>query len=585
VVVLSALSVLFAYAKLEGSTDHLQLTSFGDKRIEESGDYVIRRPFIQLEDGCEVISSNATHLCLNHDFYTCHNTSVWTMATSGEAYLLGAVVLGASVRKHTVKSAPVDMVIMELVSKPLGEAAWKRLNHVGWKRCQVQPIEPLHNPGMERFADQFSKLRLWGMTTYERIIYMDSDTLVVGSIDPLSRLRLEDGKQIGATEDFYKQRFTGTFNMGVFVIHPQLSEYNRLIDLQSSDAVVYKHSQCEQGFLVEVYKRKWQDIGFHNNANLVVYGRKREHWDKYAKQLAILHYTIEKPWACSVQYLEVCKVWQRMHRELEESTPCQNVDYSPQHKIAVVTMNTGPGKEMNLYLNATLNLGLSVRRHSSVSADLVLMELLSNPIPSDAWTLLRDVGWKRCVVSKLSPPRAPNRRFVDQFTKLHMWAMASYTSVLYMDSDSFVISSIDDLLKMDLQGHKIGATQDFGQGKWRSAFNMGVCKLIPNRSEYERLMTLQENDSIDYQASMCEQGWLNVVYKDQWKDIGFHHGANMAALDSVNITISDVKVVHFTIPKPWECQGPKHHHAQKFCTQWQDSIEKYRVKSRINSAY
>jgi alpha-N-acetylglucosamine transferase len=44
----------------------------------------------------------------------------------------------------------------------------------------IEPIRPSHNwltPLSSRWEDQFSKLRVFGMTQYERILYLDSDML------------------------------------------------------------------------------------------------------------------------------------------------------------------------------------------------------------------------------------------------------------------------------------------------------------------------------------------------------------------------------------------------------------------------
>jgi glycogenin glucosyltransferase len=500
------------------------------------------------------------------------------MITDGDAYFVGALVLGASLSKYTRLAHHIDMVAMELVSKPLGELAWKRLERVGWKRCQVEGINPVHTPSTNRFADQFTKLRLWGMTVYEKVIYMDCDTLVVGNIDHLLGIKLEHGKQIGATEDF-NRRFAGTFNMGVILIHPSQHEYDRLITLHKSDRVQYNHDHCEQGFLNEVYKEQWQEIGFAYNANLIVYEKRRDHWDKYADELTVIHYTIRKPWSCSTKFMEICKFWLRaFYQELRGGTPCQNAEFSPKEKLAIVSMNTGPGHLLYAhYLNSTLNLALSIRRLTKTPVDMVLMELLSNPIPSEDWKLLRDVGWKRCVVPRLDPARRSYRRYFEQFTKLHMWAMTDYESIVYLDLDVFATGPMDNLLGMKLGEYKIGATRDFRDGKWeKDGFSMGISKIHPNRTEYERLMNLQLSDSVDYEGALCDKSWLNIVYKGQWRDLGSKEFARAAAFVETNVTSrNEMLLLHFDNPKPWECSRTEHNNIQAYCSMWEHSIEGY----------
>jgi hypothetical protein len=99
----------------------------------------------------------------NGDFVPEHSTAVWTMLTEGDSYVAGAVLMGASVRKHSV--VPLDLVVMELATKPLADVAWVRLQEVGWKKCVVSRITPLAKP---RFRDQFTKLHIWKLVQERR---------------------------------------------------------------------------------------------------------------------------------------------------------------------------------------------------------------------------------------------------------------------------------------------------------------------------------------------------------------------------------------------------------------------------------
>jgi lipopolysaccharide biosynthesis glycosyltransferase len=143
-----------------------------------------------------------------------------------------------------------------------------------------------------------------------------------------------------------------------------------------------------------------------------------------------------------------------------------------------------------------------------------------------------------------------------------------------MDSDALAVGPIDELLTMNMEGRQIGVTQDFRGGKFSALFNMGVCKITPNSKEYSRLLRLAENKSaVVYETAMCEQGWLNTVYRGQWKDIGFKNNANMAALTNTKVSAvsrEDLRVVHFTTPKPWECVNQTG--AERYCKLWHTTL-------------
>ena len=101
--------------------------------------------------------------------------------------------------------------------------------------------ENLSEPLSSSLKDAFGKLHVWNMTQYERLVWMDSDTLAVSSLHPLLDLaeRLEDpasqraGPRIGGSYDggWYRHLiYNGTIptrgsvkdyiNTGVFVIKP-----------------------------------------------------------------------------------------------------------------------------------------------------------------------------------------------------------------------------------------------------------------------------------------------------------------------------------------------------------------------------
>lgn len=257
----------------------------------------------------EASYTKKTNKCVNDDFRPQRDVAVWTMLTDGAGYAEGAIKLGYSVKHHT--TLPLDLVVMELSNKPLKDETWSRLRNVGWKRCVVNRIGPLDESGtFGRFQDQFTKLHAWGMTVYKTLLYLDSDTLVMRPIDDLLRINLGN-KSIGVARDYAEGKWLNTFNMGVFLIHPDAHEHRRLCDLQKSGAVKFQTSMAEQGFLNSVYKTDWHDIGFSYNANLAIFSQDRFFWNQNESDIRIIHFTMIKPWECSSEYRKPCLWWKR----------------------------------------------------------------------------------------------------------------------------------------------------------------------------------------------------------------------------------------------------------------------------------
>ena len=256
-------------------------------------------------------------MACSNEIRTRSNYAIFTMLTDGEEYVRGAVTLKRSAMKHI--AADTDFVYLELSNKPLSNSSINSLDDAGWQRCIVDRIAPLDEEGtFERFRDQFTKLHIWGMTAYDRVLYMDSDALVIGNIDGLLRLELH-GSKIGASRDFSAGAWLPTFNMGVFLIEPSEAEYEQLLQLQRDPKIQFHTTMSEQGFLNVVYEGNWTDLGFEHNANLAVYSQGKDFWESHADNIKIVHYTMSKPWACSSEYSKPCSLWYAYQNETDRT--------------------------------------------------------------------------------------------------------------------------------------------------------------------------------------------------------------------------------------------------------------------------
>jgi lipopolysaccharide biosynthesis glycosyltransferase len=213
----------------------------------------------------------------------------------------------SSIRRRTKQLEHTDFVILELDEKPVSDPALReRLLEAGWSFLRVPRIAPADEANTApSFRDQFTKLHLWNLTQYtDRVVYLDSDCLVVGSLDGLLGMDLA-GKPIWAARDFRGWGWQDTFNMGVFVIRPDAKEFRRLLSLRKH--VRFETRMAEQGFLNVVYKSTWGELPFQNNANLAAFPIL---WDPERLQgVNVIHYTAYKPWRCALLYESVCRLW------------------------------------------------------------------------------------------------------------------------------------------------------------------------------------------------------------------------------------------------------------------------------------
>ena len=175
-----------------------------------------------------------------------------TLVSSYE-YLEAANVLFYSISKHISienrKSTSFYALIIDDHGVEANYALYRGLK--GWKPCIV-PLVPARDPERvyTRFREQFTKLLLWNMTQFERIVYLDSDTLVIG--DFFKPLLLEPKKEFAAVRDWENGAIRNHFNMGVFSVRPNRTEFLRLDEFRRTKTD-YRVDTAEQGMLNSVY--------------------------------------------------------------------------------------------------------------------------------------------------------------------------------------------------------------------------------------------------------------------------------------------------------------------------------------------
>eukprot|EP00897_Mesotaenium_endlicherianum_P001242 jgi/Mesen1/1145/ME001236S00030 len=164
-----------------------------------------------------------------------HAYAYATVLHSVEKYVCGAIVLARSIR---ATGSAHDMVV--LVSDEIGEDARAGLRAAGWI---VRRIERIRNPHAKQDAYNewnYSKLRLWQLVDYAKVLFIDADVLVLRNMDHLFEL-----PEISAVSNDRDR-----FNSGMMVIEPSGCTFNMLMDRK--DGIV-SYNGGDQGFLNEVF--------------------------------------------------------------------------------------------------------------------------------------------------------------------------------------------------------------------------------------------------------------------------------------------------------------------------------------------
>ena len=117
-------------------------------------------------------------------------------------YLRGALVLGSSIRSF---DSSRDMVCLVTKAVP---AEWRgALSVAGWTVREVDEVREFwwdkssecskfDADQAERWGHMATKLRLWQLTQYERIMYLDADTVLTGARRPPPRPLSSGGRTL-----------------------------------------------------------------------------------------------------------------------------------------------------------------------------------------------------------------------------------------------------------------------------------------------------------------------------------------------------------------------------------------------------
>merc|ERR1719263_1620695 len=164
------------------------------------------------------------------------NEAIATLLTTTNAdYLRGALVLGSSIRSF---DAERDMLILVT---PLVPVEWRSaLSVAGWRVVEVAELNEFwfgkseecskyDGDQAERWGHMATKLRLWQMTQYERIMYLDADTVLTGPVDAT----FKSVKGFAAEAP----RHHAYFNAGVLLLSPSQVVFDELMAMGAGEHV------------------------------------------------------------------------------------------------------------------------------------------------------------------------------------------------------------------------------------------------------------------------------------------------------------------------------------------------------------
>lgn len=227
-----------------------------------------------------------------------------SMICGGDGYLPGLETLGRSIVETGSTVPRVAMVTRDVTA-----AARGRLDAQGWR---IREVESIGNPGadllMPRFANVFTKLRAWELVEYDKLVFLDADTVVLRNVDDLF-----DRPALAAAPDFL---LPDRFNSGVMVIQPSQPYLHTMLERLSE---LGSYDGGDQGFLNELVD--WYALpaahrlpAAYNTHHFIFQFIAAQPLlrERLLDEVKIVHYTVQKPWREMV-LTGGAKLWWEFH--------------------------------------------------------------------------------------------------------------------------------------------------------------------------------------------------------------------------------------------------------------------------------
>ncbi|KAH9689159.1 putative UDP-glucuronate:xylan alpha-glucuronosyltransferase 4 [Citrus sinensis] len=274
-----------------------------DDLVEHAGDYWVYKPDLRrlkhkvlmpvgscqiapafAQTGKEIwryFMSQARLAKLNYTTYHQRKAYV-TVLHSSEAYVCGAIALAQSIIQ---KNSTRDLVLLH--DKSISGKSLRGLRAAGWKTKWISRIRSPFAKKDSYNEWNYSKLRVWQLIEYDKIIFIDSDLLVLKNID----------------EFFFYPELSAAgndkvlFNSGVMVMEPSLCKFE---DLMLKSFKVSSYNGGDQGFLNEVFT--WWHRLLKRINHFKVFSKQDDKEHQVGDGLYAIHYLGLKPWMCYKDY-------------------------------------------------------------------------------------------------------------------------------------------------------------------------------------------------------------------------------------------------------------------------------------------
>ncbi|MCJ1322436.1 hypothetical protein MMC15_007784 [Xylographa vitiligo] len=264
----------------------------------------------------------------------------WATLLTRASYLPGVLTLAHTLRTHQTAHPLLVLVTPSLPASAVRALELERgLNPL----IHIVPTTPLlppphHTPTLiaARFEDTWTKLRVFALTDYDALVFLDADIALFRNMDAVFDTPLPTPDWLAAThacvcnldhdgwapadwsatncaftpvahpsalttptpvprsDDPALRRTHTLLNGGMFMFHPSPQRWEALIAAFEASPHLSDYMFPDQDFLADHYRDRWRSVGWQHNAlKTMRYWHERMWRDG---EVAALHYIVDKPW-------------------------------------------------------------------------------------------------------------------------------------------------------------------------------------------------------------------------------------------------------------------------------------------------
>lgn len=245
----------------------------------------------------------------------------WVTLLSQPDYFIGVQTLQKSLR---LSNTLYPLLVM--VTPDITPSMHTQLTDAGCEVIEVAPLMPPlhlhHHYACAHFAEVWTKLRIWQLGGYQRVVFLDADMLVVENMDEMMQIPLPE-KGIAAChacrcnpqklatypaswqpENCYYSwqdrqqppptQLDAYFNAGFLVLKPDAEIFRQLEERIAAITDLSRYAFSEQDLLNEYFADRWQALPFTYNALKTLSVQHVNTWRSApAKNI---HFILTKPW-------------------------------------------------------------------------------------------------------------------------------------------------------------------------------------------------------------------------------------------------------------------------------------------------